>query len=136
MKKVCRFACGLMSASFTFSVLSYGSARNELFLNVVAQTRDSTSNSVGVAKPGTNPAAGTWKYKATIVQPDGTYTSASSTTIKDNGNSWIATTTYESSDGAVTDALTLEKGTLFLREESFKHFAKPGRPWSVIIQLK
>ena len=136
MKKVCRFICGLLSATFAFSVLSYGSATNQLFLDLVPQTRDSMSDSVGVAKPGVNPATGTWKYKTRIVQPDSTYTSASSMTIKDNGNSWTATTTFESSDGAVTDDSTLEKGTLFLREESFKHFAKPGRPWSVTIQLK
>src|SRR5262245_46650170 len=93
MKKVHRLVCGLLSASFAFSVLAYGSATNELFINAFPQTRHSTSDSVGVAKPGVNPAAGTWKSKATTVQPDGTHTSASSTTVKDNGDSWTATTT-------------------------------------------
>jgi hypothetical protein len=112
MKMLRRFVDSFLLASFMFSALAYGSAT------------------------GLTPFAGTWKYKATTVQADGKYTSASSMTVKDNGDSWTATTTYETPDGTVTDVVTLEKGTLFLRGESFKHFAKPGRPWSVTILLK
>jgi len=82
-----------------------------------------------------NPTAGTWKYKARVVQPDGTYLGSYSTTIKDDGSVWTLTNTWETPDGPVTDVSTLEKGTLILRKESFKHFAKPGRPWSITTNL-
>ena len=98
-------------------------------LKAVAQAQKTVPNIVGVPKPTVDPAAGTWKYQATAVQPDGTYHDTYSITIKDDGAVWTVTSTWET-PGPVTDVQTLEKGTLILRKESFKHFAKPGRPWA------
>jgi hypothetical protein len=92
------------------------------------QAKETAPNSVGVPKPAVDLTAGTWKYKATTVQPDGTYLDTYSITIKDDGGVWTVTTTWKT-PGPVTDVQTLEKGTLILRKELFKHFAKPGRPW-------
>jgi hypothetical protein len=80
-------------------------------------------------------APGTWKYKATAVQPDGTYVGTYAITIKDDGGAWTVTYFMEAPDGPVTDVWTLEKGALILRKESFKHFAKPGRPGPFTINL-
>ena len=93
------------------------------------QTLKTVPSSVGLPRPAVDPTAGTWKYKATSVQPDGTYHATYSIAIKDDGDAWTVTTTWEI-PYPVTDVVTLEKGTLVLRKELFKHFAKPGRPWS------
>ncbi|HLJ28403.1 MAG TPA: hypothetical protein VKY85_16950 [Candidatus Angelobacter sp.] len=100
----------------------------------VVQADKTVPNSVGAPKPVVDLTAGTWKYKTTVVQPDGAYHDTYSITIKDGGV-WTFTDTFETSDGPVTDVLTLEKGTLILRKELFKHFAKPGRPWSITTNL-
>jgi hypothetical protein len=92
-------------------------------------------NSVGVPKPAVDLTAGTWKYKATAVKADGTFLWTYSITIKDDGGVWTVTDSMETPDGPVTDVSTLEKGTLILRKESFKHFAKPGRPWPITLNL-
>lgn len=134
MKKIRRFLCGLLFASVV-SALSRGLATNEEFLKGVLQLRSTRPESVGVPQPAVDPRAGTWKYKATAVQPDGTYRETYSITIKDDGGVWTVTDTMETPDGPVTDVSTLEKGTLILRRESVKHFAKPGRPWPVMINL-
>jgi hypothetical protein len=100
----------------------------------VMQAHNAVPNSVGVPKPAMDLTAGTWKYKTTGVQPDGTYLGTYSVTIKDDG-AWTVTDSIETPDGPVTDVSILEKGTLILRKESLKHFAKPGRPWLVTINL-
>jgi hypothetical protein len=83
---------------------------------------------IGAPKPAVDLTAGTWKYKTTVVLPDGTFLMPFSVTIKDDGGVWTVTDTMET-PGPVTDVQTLEKSTLILRKESFTHFAKPGRPW-------
>jgi hypothetical protein len=80
-----------------------------------------------------HPTAGTWKYRATDVIPSGTYHSTFSITIKDDGAAWTVNTAMEFPDGPVTDVSTLEKGTLILRRELFKHFPKPGQPWKPVM---
>lgn len=134
MKMIRRFLGGLLFAS-VMSVLARGLATNEVFLKVLFQVRSTTPESVGVPRPAVAPTTGTWKYKATAVQPDGTYHETYSVTIKDDGGVWTVTDTMETADGPVTDVSTLEKGTLILRKESLKHFAKQGRPWPVTINL-
>jgi hypothetical protein len=85
-------------------------------------------NIVAVPKPAMDLTTGTRKYKVTAVQPDGTYVGFYSIVIKDDGGVWTITYSIEAPDGPVTDVWTLEKRALILRRESFKHFAKPGRP--------
>jgi hypothetical protein len=99
------------------------------------QAKGAVPNSVGVPKPVMDLASGTWKYKATAVQPDGTYVGAYSIAINDDSGVWTVTYSMEAPDGPVTDVWTLEKGVLILRKESFKHFAKPGRPGPFTIEL-
>jgi hypothetical protein len=89
-------------------------------------------NNVGVPKPTVDLTAWRWKYKVKAVQPDGAYLSTYSTAIKNEGRVWTITDTWETPDGPVSDVLTLEKGTLFLRKESFKHFAKRGQRWKPV----
>jgi hypothetical protein len=96
---------------------------------VSAAQTETTGNSVGVPKPTVKPTAGTWKYKETDVIPAGTYHSTFAITIQDDGDVWTVGYRGEFPDGPVTDVSALEKGTLLLRKELFKHFAKPGRPW-------
>jgi hypothetical protein len=85
-------------------------------------------NSVGVPKPAVDLTPGTWKYKGTY----GGYPWTSSITIKDDGGGWTVTDAAEFPDGPVTDVSTLEKGTLILCKESWKHFPKPGQPWKPV----
>ncbi|HEV3037848.1 MAG TPA: hypothetical protein VHA33_08695 [Candidatus Angelobacter sp.] len=83
-------------------------------------------------KPAVELTAGTWKYKETYGMPSGTDHSAFSMTIKDDGGVWTVTSHWETSAGPVTDISTLEKGTLILRKESFKHFEKQSQPWKPV----
>ena len=87
-------------------------------------------------KPAVEPSAGTWKYKSRDDipgNPDAVNTySTFSFTIKDDGGSWTVTTAWEFPEGPVTDISTLDKGTLVLRKESFKHFLHPEQPWKPV----
>jgi hypothetical protein len=102
----------------------------------VVQGPKTASNNVGVPKPAVGPTAGTWKYRETDVLPrtvkhhndHSTFT----ITIKDDGGVWTITTAMKFPDGPVTDVSTLEKGTLILRKESFKHFLHPDQPWKPV----
>jgi hypothetical protein len=105
-----------------------------LLAQTALQPEKTATNSVGLPKPTVNLIAGTWKYRATATQADGTAISTYSITIKDDRGVWTVTYTAESSV-RVTDVSTLEKSTLILRKESFKHFAKPGRPWLITTNL-
>jgi hypothetical protein len=67
-----------------------------------------------------------WKYRVNVVQGDGAYSWTHSVAVKDDGGVWTVTYTQEVPEGTVTDVQSVEKGTLILRKESFKHFAKPG----------
>ena len=114
-----------LAASLLFATIS------GLWLH--AQQRQPVPNHVDFPKPAVAPTAGTWKYKETAVTPadtrHGPLVSTSSTTIKDDGDVWTVTIAAEFSDGPVTDVSTLEKGTLVLRKETFKHFLHPDQPW-------
>jgi hypothetical protein len=123
------------SIFLTSSVLVYILA---MCYPVTAQTAVPTShptpNEVGVPNPAVVPAIGTWKYKSAAIdilqKPNavGTY----SVTTKDDGNAWTVTTAMQFPEGPVTDVLTVEKGTLILRKESFDHFVHPDQRWKVV----
>jgi hypothetical protein len=99
----------------------------------MVQAKKAAPNSVGLPRPAVDLTVGTWKYKETFVAPiGGTDHSTYSITIKDDGGVWTVTAAMEFSEGPVTDVSTLEKGTLILRKESFKHFAHPGQPWKPV----
>src|SRR5205085_4984447 len=122
-----RYAAGALRKRPDFAAL--------LILTVALQTQKTGPKTVGMPKPALDLTAGTWKYKTTVVQPDGTYLFSYSVTIQDGGGVWTVTDSWETPDGPVTDVQTLEKGTLILRKELFKHFPKPGRPWAITTDL-
>jgi Protein of unknown function (DUF3108) len=89
----------------------------------------------GVPKPVASPISGTWTYstRANVGGPkklnsDGTYF----TTVKNDNKVWTVTTAMQFPEGPVTDTWTLEKGTLILRKESFKHFTHEDQKWKPV----
>lgn len=83
-------------------------------------------------KPTVNPTVGTWKYKEKDVAGPRTLEGNFSISIKDGAGVWTVTTAYEFPEGQVTDVSTLEKSTLILRKEEFKHFLHPDQPWKPV----
>jgi hypothetical protein len=87
-------------------------------------------------KPAAGLPVGTWKYQSrddvpanpNLVNNHSTF----SVTIKDSGDSWTLTSAWEFPEGPVTDILTLDKGTLALHKEVFKHFLHPDQRWKPI----
>lgn len=100
-------------------------------LKAVDQRNDS-----GLPKPAVAPPTGTWKYTTRDDVPDNPNLlndhSIFSVTIKDDGSSWTVSSAWEFPEGPVTDVLTLEKGTLALRKEAFRHFLHQEQPWKPV----
>jgi dipeptidyl aminopeptidase/acylaminoacyl peptidase len=63
-------------------------------------------------------STGKSSYKATIVAGANTIPITSTTEIKEDGGSWIATDTADTPFGKITDVSTIEKGTLLLKHRS------------------
>ena len=129
-----------MNSSIIFLVLVMCQAYS-LFAQTVGpktgvQAQKTVPNSVGVPQSAMTPTVGTWKYKGTTEAPGdtrhGALLSTYSITIKDEGDVWTVTTAAEFPDGPVTDVSTLEKGTLSLRNKSFRHFLHPDQPWKPV----
>lgn len=129
-----------MSSSVIFLVLvmcqAYGLFAQTVTPNPGVETQKTVPKSVGMPKPAVDPTVGTWKYKGTVVAPADTHhgplLSTYSITIKDEGDAWTVTLGAEFPEGPVTDVSTLEKGTLILRKELFKHFLHPDQPWKPV----
>jgi hypothetical protein len=99
----------------------------------IAQAQKTPPSSAALPKPAVGLTSGTWKYKDTdMVRADLTLHSTYSVTVKDDNGTWTITTTFEFPQGPVTDISTLEKGTLFLRKESWTHFLHPDQPWKPV----
>ena len=84
----------------------------------VVLTKKVDAASVGVPKPASELKAGTWKYEAKLALGPQQLTLKTSTVIKEENGSWVATESMESPMGAATDVATLDKGTLILRKRS------------------
>jgi dipeptidyl aminopeptidase/acylaminoacyl peptidase len=70
-------------------------------------------------KPALDLSAGTANYKATIAAQGQTIPLTTTTEIKEDGGNWIATETAESpAFGKISDASTIEKGTLIVKHRS------------------
>jgi len=69
-------------------------------------------------KPGVDLSAGKFNYKATIVAGPKTFPITTTTEIKEDGGSWIATEIADSQFGKTIDVATIEKGTLILKHRS------------------
>lgn len=102
------------------------------FAQTVVQPEKTPPNSVGMPKPVADLPLGTWRYKETDVASVGTLQGTFSISIKDGGGVWTVTTAYEFPEGPVTDVSNLEKGTLLLRKEAFKHFLHKDQPWKPV----
>jgi hypothetical protein len=100
----------------------------------VAPSKDAASN-LGVPKPAVAPRPGTWNYRTQFgigEQPKLNSAATYSTTVKDDGGAWTVTVAEKFPEGPVTDVLTLGKGTLILRKESFRHFVHPDQRWKAV----
>jgi len=99
----------------------------------IAQANKTSPSSAALPKPSVGLTVGTWKYKDTdVVRPDLTLQSTYSMMVKDDGVAWRVTTTILFPQGPVASELTLEKGTLILRKESWTHFLHPDQPWKPV----
>jgi hypothetical protein len=72
----------------------------------------------GAPKPAMDLSAGSFKYKATIVAGAQTIPLTTTTEIKEDGGSWVATEIADTPFGKVIDVATIEKGTLALKHRS------------------
>jgi dipeptidyl aminopeptidase/acylaminoacyl peptidase len=72
----------------------------------------------GAPKPAVDLSPGTFKYKATIAAGPQTIPLTTTTEIKEDGNSWIATEIADTPFGKIIDVATIEKGTLILKHRS------------------
>jgi len=101
----------------------------------MVQAKETAPISVGVPKPAAALNTGTWNYNTIAdtggpkkLNSDGAY----STTVKDDGGVWIVTITMKFPEGPVADVWTLEKSTLILRRESFRHFTHENQKWKPV----
>jgi dipeptidyl aminopeptidase/acylaminoacyl peptidase len=78
------------------------------------------ASSVSAPKTARDLEAGTYKYQAKIEMGGQQVALSVSTTIAEDGGSWIATDVIDTPQGAVTEVSTLEKGTLIARKLSLK----------------
>jgi hypothetical protein len=76
--------------------------------------------SVGVPKLAANLKPGTWKYKTTVEMGSRDVPVSIVTEIKEDGNSWAATSTMEGYLGEIIDTTHLDKGTLVLHKLEHK----------------
>ena len=97
----------------------------------VVQT-GSPATPANLPKPAVHPTVGTWKYQETEDFSRLNNHSTFSIAIQDDGSVWTVVSSWEFPEGAVTDVSTLEKGTLILRKESFRHFLHADQPWKPI----
>lgn len=75
---------------------------------------------VGAPKPSMDLMPGEYKYKAKIEAGGQEIPATLSTSIKEEGGQWVATSTMEMPQGQMTDVATLQKGTLILEKRSIK----------------
>jgi hypothetical protein len=93
------------------------------------------ASKLGVPGPAVAPRPGTWNYRSESnigEQQKPNSAGTSSTSIKDEGSAWTVTVAMKFPEGPVTDVRTLDKDTLVLRKESFKHFVHPDQRWKPV----
>jgi dipeptidyl aminopeptidase/acylaminoacyl peptidase len=72
----------------------------------------------GTPKPASDLSPRTTNYKATIAFGPQTIPLTTSTEIKENGDSWVATEVIDAPQGKIVDVATIEKGSLILKRRS------------------
>ena len=86
----------------------------------VVLARKVDASSVSAPKTARDLEAGTYKYQAKIETGGQQVALSVSTTIAEDGGSWVATDVIDTPQGAVTEVSTMEKGTLVARKLSLK----------------
>jgi dipeptidyl aminopeptidase/acylaminoacyl peptidase len=86
----------------------------------VVLARKVDASSVSAPKTARDLEAGTYKYQAKIETGGQQVALSVSTTIAEDGGSWVATDVIDTPQGAVTEVSTMEKGTLIARKLSLK----------------
>ena len=86
----------------------------------VVLARKVDASSVSAPKTARDLEAGTYKYQAKIEMGGQQVALSVSTTIAEDGGSWVATDVIDTPEGAVTEVSTMEKGTLIARKLSLK----------------
>jgi dipeptidyl aminopeptidase/acylaminoacyl peptidase len=86
----------------------------------VVLARKVEASSVSAPKTARDLEAGTYKYQAKIEMGGQQVALSVSTTIAEDGGSWVATDVIDTPQGAVTEVSTMEKGTLIARKLSLK----------------
>lgn len=102
--------------------------------STVVPNKDAASK-LGVPKPAFAPRPGSWNYRTQFgigKQPKLNSVGTYSTTVKDDGGKWTVTIAMKFPEGPVTGVRTLDKDTLILRKESFKHFVHPDQRWKPV----
>ncbi len=72
----------------------------------------------GAPKPAVDLSAGKFSYKATIVAGPQTIPLTTTTEIKEEDGSWVATEIADTPFGKIIDVTTIEKGTLIVKHRS------------------
>ena len=136
MNEICRVTIQLVLLILIIAMSQRGPTLSSVptsKYHLTAQAQKTSQSSTVLPKPAQGPTAGTWKYKdIDVVRENLTLQSTYSVTVKDDGNTWTITTTFEFPQGPVTDVSTLEKGTLILRKETWTHFLHPDQPWKPV----
>jgi len=86
----------------------------------VALAKKVNASSVSVPKVARDLEAGTYKYQAKIEAGGQKIALTVSTTIAEDGGSWVATDVIDTPQGSVTEVSTMEKGTLISRKLGLK----------------
>ena len=127
-----------MSASVFFLLQSFAQtaapAAQSHPTSTVVSNKDATGK-LGVPQPAVAPRPGTWNYRTQFgigKQPKLNSAGTYSATVKDEGGAWTVTVALKVPEGLVTDVLTLDKDTLILHKELFKHFVHPDQRWKPV----
>lgn len=78
------------------------------------------ASSVSAPKVARDLEAGTYKYQASVEAGGQKIALSVSTTIAEDGGSWVATDVIDTPQGSVTEVSTVEKGTLISRKLNLK----------------
>ena len=86
----------------------------------VVVSRRVDAKTVGTPKPASDLAPAEYRYQAKLAAGGQERQMKLSTSIREEGGAWVVTDTMETPMGPATDTVTLEKGTLLLRNRAVK----------------
>jgi dipeptidyl aminopeptidase/acylaminoacyl peptidase len=86
----------------------------------VVVSRKTDAKTAGTPKPASDLAPAEYRYQAKLAAGGQERQMKLSTSIKEEGGAWVVTDTMETPMGPATDTVTLEKGSLLLRNRAVK----------------